>query len=380
MYFKYINPALVGSTRLLLGVILLLNCTATSRAVDSDFIRGADISLLPVIEKAGVVFQQDGKPGDAIQILNHHGCNLYRVRLFVDPNPNFNATDGAVQDLSYVRILGRRIKAAGGIFLLDIHYSDTWADPAKQATPREWSDLSFDALQQRVHDYTAGVLKDLQASGASPDMVQVGNEIASGILWPQGKVLNAPPEQASLQWERFSKLENAGAKAVREAQTAGHPIRVMLHIHGGGRAGLPRWFFGMLDKKPVDYDIIGLSFYPAWGDSIDALKQNMNDVILAYHKDVLLAETSYPWREMEGRKQDDVMRWPMTPAGQKEFLQDITAALKAAPEHHGIGFVWWYPEAVPCPGLRIWRRGAEALFDSKGNALPAMDAFGPVSP
>ncbi len=352
-------------------LVILLNCSAT-RAADGQFIAGTDISMLPAIEKAGGVFRQDDQPADAIKILHDHGCNMFRVRLFVNPNPDFKATGGAVQDLAFVRALAKRIKAAGGPFLLDIHYSDTWADPGKQFTPAAWKDLDFEAMRQKVHDYTADVMKDLAANDVSPDMVQVGNEITSGILWPTGKVLDAPPEKSQLQWERFAQLENAGAKAVREAQTAAHPIRIVIHIHGGGKEGLPKWFFGMFNRNPVDFDVIGLSFYPAWADSIDALKQNMADVIQLCGKDVLIAETSYPWRQMT---KIDAMRWPQTPAGQKQFVQDLTSVIKNAPDHHGLGFVWWYPDAIPVQGLRIWRNGAEALFDEKGNALPALEAF-----
>jgi arabinogalactan endo-1,4-beta-galactosidase len=299
------------------------------------------------------------------------------VRLFVKPDPDFAKTDGAVQDLSYVRALARRIKGVGGTFLLDIHYSDTWADPGKQFTPAEWSSLDFDALERRVNDYTVSVLKDLRESGAMPDMVQVGNEITAGILWPAGKVLDAPPATEAEQWARFARLVNAGSRAVRSFQTPGHKIRIVIHIHGGGREGLPKWFFAKFNRNAVDYDVIGLSFYPAWNDSIDALKQNMADVISACGKDVLIAETSYPWREGGGIQKNSTMRWPLTAQGQKQFLQDLTAVIRSAPDHRGLGFCWWYAEAIPVPGLAVWRGGAEGLFDQNGIALAALDAFRP---
>jgi len=346
------------------------------RAAEREFLTGADISMLPVIEKAGGVFRQNDEPADAIHILHDHGCSLFRVRLFVKPDPNVARSDGAVQDLDYVRALARRIKAVGATFLLDIHYSDTWADPGKQFTPHDWSGLDFDALEKRVHDYTAAVMTDLRDNHALPDMVQVGNEVTAGILWPQGKVLDAPPATEAEQWARFSRLLNAGSKAVREFDTPGHRIRIVIHIHGGGREGLPKWFFSKFNRNPVDYDVVGLSFYPAWNDSIDALKQNMADTIAATGKDVFIAETSYPWREGGGIEKNSAMRWPLSPAGQKQFVQDLTAVIRAAPQHRGLGFCWWYPEAIPVADLRIWRGGAEALFDQHGIALPALDAFG----
>jgi arabinogalactan endo-1,4-beta-galactosidase len=348
---------------------------AAAPAENSQFIVGGDVSMLPAIEKAGGVFRQDGVAADALRIMRDHGCNLFRVRLFVHPDPDFTHSDGAIQDLKYVKLLAKRIHASGAQFLLDIHYSDTWADPGKQFTPQAWKDLDFEALQHQVHDYTLSVLKQMQANGTPPDMVQIGNEVTAGILWPLGKVLDAPPETEQMQWRHFAQLENAAASAVREAQSDGHKIRIVIHIHGGGKEGLPKWFFEKFNRTPVDYDVIGLSFYPAWADSIDALKQNMKDVIQLCGKDVLLAETSYPWESMQGVQGKDAMHWPTTREGQKQFLVDLTAALHEAPDGHGLGYVWWYPEAIPVSGLRIWRNGAEALFDEKGNALPALDAF-----
>src|SRR5580700_3192483 len=127
---------------------------AAARAADLPFITGADVSMLPTIEKCGGVFSDGGKRGDAIQILADHGCNLFRVRLFVNPDPDYVKNFGAVQSLDYVRGLAKRIKATGALFLLDIHYSDTWADPGKQYTPADWKGLDFDATQKKVHDYT----------------------------------------------------------------------------------------------------------------------------------------------------------------------------------------------------------------------------------
>jgi arabinogalactan endo-1,4-beta-galactosidase len=354
----------------------VLLCLTNALRAQRTFYAGADISMLPEIEKAGGVYRVDGKPADAIAAMRERGCNLFRVRLFVNPDSDFKKTDGATQNLAYVRGLARRIKSTGAAFMLDFHYSDTWADPGKQHPPVAWKALDFDQLEQKVHEYTASVLKDLAANDATPDLVQVGNEIAGGMLWPLGRITSGKsPEEDAAQWSRFARLINAGARAVREASTGEHPIQVVVHIHGGGRAGLPQWFLGKLHANPIEYDVLALSFYPAWEDKLDALKQNMAEVIDKFGKPVLVAETSYPWKEMEGAKNRALMTWPMTPAGQAQFVQDLTAALKSAPQEKGLGFVWWYPEAIPVDSLRIWRGGAEGLFDEKGVALPALDAF-----
>jgi arabinogalactan endo-1,4-beta-galactosidase len=372
-----LNSALYTSSL----AIALVAATATSKARSAapTVLSGADVSSLPDIERAGGKFSDQGHPGDEIKILADHGCQLFRVRLFVDPAPSFAATDGATQNLGYVRALGKRIKAAGGQFLLDIHYSDTWADPGKQATPRAWSALDFDAMKQKVTDYTTSVIKDLQSNGAAPDMVQVGNEITSGMLWPQGKLnYDGAPELQRLQWEHFTALVAAGVRGVRAAEQDRKKITVIVHVHGGGQAGLPQWFFNKFmanGGNAVDFDIIGLSFYPAWKDSLGNLKRNMADLIASYGKDVLLVETSYPWQTLTDIQGRESMEWPQTPQGQLTFLRDLRTALSDAPNHHGMGFVWWYSDAIPVPGYRIWRSGNEALFDHEGNALPALSMF-----
>jgi arabinogalactan endo-1,4-beta-galactosidase len=354
---------------------LCLFFCSLAHAADLPFITGCDVSMLPTIEKSGGKFSDNGKPGDAIQIMRDHGCNLFRVRLFVNPSSDYASTFGAVQNLDYVRGLAKRIKATGAEFLLDIHYSDTWADPGKQFTPAQWKKLDFEALQQKVHDYTVSVMTDLRDSGLTPDMVQVGNEITAGVLWPQGAVLNVPPDQQPQQWQRFAQLISTGCKVVRSFQTDAHPIRIMIHIHGGGKEGMAKYFWGKFKLDPADYDIVGLSFYPAWDDSIDYLKQNMADAIELTGKDVILAETSYPWKALPDKVGLATLQWPQTPAGQKQYLNDLIDTLHRAPGDHGKGFIYWYPEAIPIRGLNIWRQGYEALFDSSGSALPALDAF-----
>ena len=355
-------------------LLLIMTCSVLDAA--SPFYVGADVSMLPEIERAGGVYKDQAQARDCLRILADHRFNLFRIRLFVNPNSDFAKSHGATQSLDYVRALAKRVKDVGGTFLLDLHYSDTWADPGKQHKPAAWKDLDFDALEQRVGDYTRDVLADLEKHGVGPDIVQVGNEITGGMLWPDGKVLDAKGDDQHRQWSRFARLLNSGARAVRSASTASHPIRVMLHIHGGGREGMAKWFFGQqLGRYPVDYDIVGVSFYPAWDDQLDALKQNLADVIRVTGKDVIVAETSYPWREIEDLKSKGTLRWATTPAGQKQFLQELVAVIREAPEGRGRGLIYWYPEAIEVPKLHIYRGGGEALFDRDGNALPAMALF-----
>jgi arabinogalactan endo-1,4-beta-galactosidase len=336
---------------------------------------GADISMLLEIEKAGGVYRENGQPKDAIHILRDHGCEVFRLRLFVNPNRDYRESHGATQNLDDVIILSQRIKAVGGKLLLDLHYSDTWADPAHQTKPGAWEGLSIDDLAAQVYSYTRDVLRALAREDLTPSMVQVGNEITGGMLWPEGKVLDAAKDIEEQQWTRFRKLFNSGARAVRDASTPEHPIQVILHIHGGGREGLPSWFFSRLDHKQVDFDIIGLSCYPQWNDSLENAQKNVARLVKLTGKPVIFAEVSYRASEWEKPTDPKIMRWPQSPEGQAQFVRDLNAMVSQ--NEKILGYVWWYPEAIPVKGMFIWQDGAESLFDPQGNPRPAMSEFGP---
>ena len=357
--------------------ILLTLCTAVAflaqgaRAAKPFYV-GADVSMLPELEKAGAVYTDGGAPGDDIKILRRHGINLFRIRLFVDPQHDVTKDWGATQGLANLRALARRVKASGAAFLLDLHYSDTWADPGNQSKPKAWADLHGAALERKVHDYTAGVLATLKANGTLPNLVQVGNEITPGMLWPDGKLDGKTPAEADAQWAAFAGLMKAGVSAVREAATAEHPIKIMVHIDGGDRQGLTKWWFDHFKKFGVDYDLIGLSFYPAASGegAFGHLKANLA-AAATYGKGVIVAEVAYPYRDAT-LKPGGI--WPATPAGQAAAMKDVVRTVRVLPA--GRGVIYWYPEARPVKGLDVWMGGSYGLFDAKGEALPALRALG----
>jgi len=328
-----------------------------------EFIYGADISALPTIEAKGSIFREKGAPADAIHLLTKHGVNAYRVRLFVNPT-----MEGVVvQDLPYTLKLAKRIKAAGGKFLLDLHYSDTWADPAHQHKPKAWESLSFKELEAAVEDYSSDVIKAFKKAGCLPDMVQVGNEIHPGFLWPTGKIGD---EQGG--WERFTTLLKAGIRGVRAPLAKDDDVKIMIHSAKGGKREVSSSFFGGLERHGVDFDIIGFSYYPSWEGGIDALKENLKWTGDRFKKPMVVVEVAYPWEAYEKSEMKDNLNWPQTPDGQSEFLRDVTDAVKATPGNLGIGVFWWYPEAIPTKGLGIWNGGRTALFDKNGEVLPAL--------
>ena len=334
---------------------------------------GADISALARIEQGGSVFRDSGKLGDAIAILKAHGANTFRLRIFVNPNDS----DVQVNDLPYTLALAARVKAAGARLLLDFHYSDTWADPSHQTTPAAWAALGYDSLAAQVERYTAGVVAQLKHAGSLPDVVQVGNEIDAGMLWPTGQLTGT--SDSLTQWTQFTGLLKAAIQGVRDSLTAGDSVRIMLQYSLGGNQGGTQWFFDHVLAGGVTFDLIGLSYYPFWHGTLSSLQQNLDATATRYGKPIVVVETSYPWRAggWEGSVTDPgAMTWPANRVGQAQFLSDLGHAVASVPGSRGAGVVWWYPEAVPTPGLFIFDGGALALFDSTGNALPAVSVLG----
>lgn len=333
---------------------------------------GADISALAKIEQAGGVFRDGGQARDAIAILRSRGANLFRLRLFVNPNDS----DVQVNDLPYTIQLAGRIKAAGAKLLLDIHYSDTWADPSHQTTPAAWASLGFSALQQKVETYTDSVVTALKQAGALPDIVQVGNEIDSGMLWPLGELYVVGADTLA-EWTQFTTLLKAGIKGVRDALAPGDTVRIMLQYGQGGNNGGTEWFFDHMAAYGVPYDLIGLSYYPIWHGPISGLQGNLLATVSRYGKDIMVVETSYPWRSGAWQSwvtSQSAMSWQASPAGQAQFVRQLVDIVAAT--SHGAGVVWWYPEAIQVPGLFIYAGGSLALFDSTGNVLPAATQLG----
>lgn len=319
-----------------------------------------------------------------------HGWTCFRLRIWVDPR---NGANG----LEYTTRLAQRIKAAGASFMLDFHYSDSWADPQKQPKPAAWAKLDFDALEKQTETYTADVIRTLKAAGATPDFVQIGNEITGGTLWPDAQVkvplstvkvfagdvrVIAPPEpyDDDKQWGRLVRILQAGIRGVRSATVPRDHVRIVIHIDCGGDWPVTKWYFDHLAKGHVAYDVIGQSFYPNYHGNLQNLRENLRETIKRFRKDVMVVETAYPTRgapPSPGAAKN--MVWPLTPDGQKQYLTELIQAVKDAPGHHGIGVNYWHPEATFVPGATGGRGGgpdANSLFDSKGSPLPAMDVLG----
>jgi arabinogalactan endo-1,4-beta-galactosidase len=334
---------------LILAAVFVLTCGPAARA--DEFAVGADLSFLRQAEQRGVVFKVDGQAQPGLRIFKDHGYNWVRLRVF-------NAPRGLPNDLPYTIALAREAKALGLKFLLDFHYSDTWADPGKQFLPAAWQGKSHAELVTAVYEYTRDTVKACREAGVLPDMVQVGNEVIAGMLWPDGKL----PDQ----WDHFAELVKAGIRGIEAGRGNGPKPRVMIHIDRGGDRARTKWFFDRLDSYHVDYDVIGQSYYPWWQGSLANLKDNLAFMATEYKKDVMLVEVAYCWRPTEYRQRPGP--FPETPEGQRAFLEEVSRIVREAPDHRGIGVFWWEPAVSG----RLRSRG---FFGDDDNALPVIHVF-----
>lgn len=248
---------------------------------------GADISFLPELEARGIRFSDKGVQKDVLDILKDHGFNYIRLRLFADPSADSGYAPGkGFCDLQHTLELARRIKKAGLKFLLDFHYSDTWADPGKQFKPAAWHGLGIHELARKVYDYTAEVLAALKKQGTLPDMVQAGNEINHGIIWPEGNVQHL---------DSLAFLLRAATAAIKKTDPS---IITMLHIALGGQNAESEFFIDNMISRGVTFDVIGESYYPKWHGTLNDLETNLDLLRKKYNKPVIVAEYSHLKKEV----------------------------------------------------------------------------------
>lgn len=398
-----------------------------------DFIKGVDISSLIEVERCGGRFYDRGVRRDAVEIFRDYGINTVRVRIWNDPYSEDGEPYGAGEnDAATSLMIAKRATDAGMGVLMDFHYSDFWADPGKQFKPKAWEHLGAAELAAAVYAYTKETVGAFLEQGVNVTMVQVGNEVTNGLLWPEGK---AP------DFDKIARLIGAGIRAVRDADAdrrgrgaeesraigvgisggnkragdavkvagnADDAIRVMVHLDRGTDAEQFRSWFGEFTKRCTDFDVIGMSYYPFWNGSIAELKACMDEMAETYGKDVILAEISsgftmedYQERERLAASErkgyatkpplTENLAFPITPQGQADFIRTVMENICRVKDGHGKGFVWWEPAWLPVPGSG-WATPAslaylhdpgpcgnewanQALFDYDGNVLPALAAI-----
>ena len=336
---------------------------------------GGDISLLTKYETQGAQYKdQNGKAvSDLLLFLKEQGWNTIRVRLMVDPSKS-DDQKLVIQDLDYVKVLGARIKAAGLNFMLDFHYSDTWADPAAQWTPAAWASLSDAQLQEKLYEYTRDCLQQLTEAGATPDFIQVGNEISYGMLWgTKGSNANrcyTNSDQAN--WNRFFQLLRKAGQACREVCPQ---AKIIIHSERTPKPGVLTDYYDRMKKANIDYDIIGLSFYPYFHGALNVLETAIKQLEAKnYDKDIQVVEMGYPSKwAVPGTTYDYSSVYPYSANGQKAFTADLIAMLMNHPQVNGLS--WWYAEANAYGTTGDLKSGwyNAGLFDNEtGRALPAL--------
>ncbi len=333
--------------------------TPNSENEKLEFISAVDISSYPEIKNSNPTFYDlDGNKNDFLTLLKENRINTVRLRLWVNP---INEHSG----FNEVKQFSQTLKTNGFKTWLTLHYSDTWADPAHQETPRQWQGISFTQLKDSVYNYTEKIMTELQ-----PDYIQIGNEINTGFLHPHGHISN--------NFQQFQELMNTGITAVKA-----HPTDTKIILHFAGIES-SEWFFNQVST--FDYDIIGLSYYPIWhGKSLNNLKTKMQYLSEVHNKKIVIAETAYPftleWNDWTNNivgleEQLLLPEYPATPEGQRNFIAHIKTITKEI--ENGLGFCYWGAELIAwkepqSTNASPWEN--QALFDFENKALPVLVEF-----
>jgi arabinogalactan endo-1,4-beta-galactosidase len=336
--------------KVIIAAFILCSCIGCKKGNDpvpppppptSDIIKGADVSWVTQMEAGGKKFyNSNGAEQECMALLKSLGMNAVRLRAWVNPSPVWNNTADVVSKALRAKSLGLKI-------MLDIHYSDTWADPGHQAKPVAWAGQDFATLKISVYNYTLDLMNTLKTNGITPEWVQVGNETNDGMLWPDGK--------ASTNMANFAQLVNSGYDAVKAVSSTS---RVIVHVSNGYDNSLFRWMFDGLTSNGAKWDIIGMSLYPSvanWSTLNTQCLANMNDMVSRYNKDVMIVEVGMSWDQ---------------PAACNSFLSDLIAKTKSVSGNRGLGVFYWEPEAY-----NNWQSYTLGAFDNSGKPTVALNAF-----
>lgn len=311
-----------------------------------EFSKGADVTWLPQMEATGYQFYDtDGSKKDCLQLLKERGMNTVRLRVFV--NPSDDPRSGHCSKEETVA-LALRAQKMGFRIMINFHYSDSWADPGKQNKPAAWKDLPFEKLAQEVYNHTFDVMTALKKANIKTEWVQVGNEIPGGMLWPDGSTNN---------WNQLGVLLNKGYDAVKAVDKS---IKVIVHLDEGDNIEKYRTFFDNAKAQNVNYDVIGLSYYPFWvkkeyKETIANLEFNLKDLVTRYNTEVMVVEVGGEYDKVENTK---------------ELLEATIKAVRNVPNNKGLGVLYWEPQ-----GEKSWSGYSLSAWLENGQPSPALDAF-----
>lgn len=365
-------------------LISFLAISLLSFADADSFIKGADVSMLKQLEENGAKFyDESNNQKECMSLLKDYGVNWIRIRAWVDPKDDKgNFLGGGNNDKNTTLVLVERAKKLGLNVLLDLHYSDFWADPEKQNKPKQWKNLEGKDLENKLYEYTKDMLVSLKEKNSLPDMIQIGNELNGGMVWPNGKTWGDGPIGG---YDGFSGLLKAGIKAVKEISPS---TKIMIHLANGGDNELYTRVFTQLINRNVDFDVIGLSFYPFWHGTFNDLQKNLDDISAKFKKDVVVAEISYAYTLDDGDGFSNIFspreelagNFKASVKGQETVIRKVMNVLSKVPNNRGKGFFYWEPDWIPVKNSG-WKSGEgngwdnQAMFDFKGKALSSLNAF-----
>lgn len=393
----------------ILLLVMLFLCTGAQASdlyvrkaehLPEDFFLGMDVSSVLSLEASGVRYRDtDGTEKDLFALLSENGVNLIRVRVWNDPfDSDGNGYGGGNNNIEAAVEIGRRAAAYGLPLLVDFHYSDFWADPSKQQTPKAWEGMDIKAKAEALYTYTADCLSRLKAEGIRVSMVQLGNE-TNGRMCGERIWMNI-----------VHHLMKAGSRAVREVYP---DALVAVHFTNPESADTMLNYASKLAYYDLDYDVFGTSYYPYWHGTLDNLRQVLGEIAETYGKKVMVMETSYAYTLEDGDFSGNTIGegggyekyWPVTVQGQSNALQDVVRTVQEA---GGIGVCWWEGAWIPVgtesfeENSRLWETYGsgwassfagsydpadagkyyggcacenQAMFDFEGRALPSLATF-----
>lgn len=341
-----------------------------------QFCMGVDLSYVNQVEDHGGVYKDSGRIKDPFRIMKDHGANTVRIRLWHTPKWVADLNHGKMYyDLQGTEKTIRRAKENGMAVNLDIHYSDRWADPAHQETPAAWANLSLALLKDSVYNYTLRVLNYLKNKNLAPEMVQVGNETNSGMLWPVGKVENN-------NWQNFAALLNSGIRAIRDFSISS-PIKPKIILHVAQLQNAEHWTSSLVSNGVTNFDILGLSHYAKWSTlpTMEEVENKLKALKTTFGKQVIIVETAYPWTGNNADTYTNIISaadmakgYEISPEGQFRYMKDLTQTVIRG---GGTGIMYWEPAWITSKLNDGWGIGSSwennAFFDFNGNVLPVID-------
>ena len=325
--------------------------------------KGVDWSSVTVEERAGTKYKTaNGSVAQLEIILASNGVNTVRQRLWVNPT-------GGTYGLEYNLALAKRAKAAGLGVYLNLHYSDTWADPAHQTIPSGWpSDL--EKLASKLYDYTLEVSNAFQKQDLAPTIISIGNEITPGLLWPTGKTPS---------YRNIARLLKAASTAIGDSTLRPKP-RIMIHIDNGWSWGTQEYFYQkVLGEGPLlasDFDMMGVSYYPFYSPNatLANLKSSLTNMANTWGKELVVVETDWPTSCPSPKYAfpSDSKGIPFSAAGQTRWMQEVAAIVAAV--KNGKGLFYWEPAWIRNAGLGS-SCANNLMVSQDGRALSSMSVF-----